>query len=207
MQIAPTWADQTTGKLRSAGPVLVLVLFAHLIFWQLLRWQNTDVLRSGRHEGNSVVQYLQLSTIRPKPPTIARTETETRPAQVSQITSSVPNPRKRPAASPPRASNNDNLPEAVNTPARQTFDEAISQPGLNLDALRGSALAMERQRKPSEIEQMQASHRRTDSMEKRLGEGVKKAEKTDCLKAYSGIGLLAVIPLAVSTVVDTGCKW
>lgn len=40
----------------------------------------------------------------------------------------------------------------------------------------------------------------------KLEEGIEKAAKKDCREAYSGLGLLAVIPLAANAVTDK-CKW
>jgi hypothetical protein len=40
-----------------------------------------------------------------------------------------------------------------------------------------------------------------------LAEGIDKAGKADCRKAYAGMGPLAVIPLAVDAARDGGCKW
>jgi hypothetical protein len=36
---------------------------------------------------------------------------------------------------------------------------------------------------------------------------LEKASRADCAKAYSGAGLLAVIPLAKDAVTGKGCKW
>src|SRR5262249_32600053 len=42
----------------------------------------------------------------------------------------------------------------------------------------------------------------------KLAEAIEKAAKPDCATAYSGMGLLAVVPLAVATVSDNGgCRW
>ncbi|MBL0150085.1 MAG: hypothetical protein IPP87_15820 [Ideonella sp.] len=41
----------------------------------------------------------------------------------------------------------------------------------------------------------------------KLTEGIEKAAKPDCRNAYAGLGLLAVLPLAVDAVRDKGCKW
>lgn len=198
---------------------ILLVIIAHMLFWQLLRHQNVFV----RHgDINPLVQYLQVLTIIPKPVAPKPVAPEVRlPVEAASKAEKTDKRemRKEIAASktakPPLQSNkqaielvSELVPDTISQPAPQAIS-ADSQTGqrLDLDAVRSSALALERQRKPSEIEQMQASHRRGDSLEKRLGEGTKRAEKKECLKAYSGLGLLAVIPLAVSSVVDTGCKW
>jgi hypothetical protein len=41
----------------------------------------------------------------------------------------------------------------------------------------------------------------------RLGRAIERARRGDCKSAYSGLGLLAVIPLAKDTLTGTGCKW
>jgi len=41
----------------------------------------------------------------------------------------------------------------------------------------------------------------------KLAEDLEKAGKPDCRTAYGGLGLLAVVPLAVDAVRDKGCKW
>ncbi len=44
----------------------------------------------------------------------------------------------------------------------------------------------------------------------KLARDIDKAAKADCRKAYQGLGLLAVVPLAVDAVrggKDSGCKW
>jgi len=41
----------------------------------------------------------------------------------------------------------------------------------------------------------------------KLEKDVERAKRADCRSAYQGGGLLAVIPLAIDTVRDKGCKW
>ena len=41
----------------------------------------------------------------------------------------------------------------------------------------------------------------------KLAEDIEKAAKKDCRTAYSGMGLLAVVPLARDSVKDNGCRW
>lgn len=40
-----------------------------------------------------------------------------------------------------------------------------------------------------------------------LGEEIQKSVRPDCSIAYSGLPLLAVIPLAIDTISGTGCRW
>jgi hypothetical protein len=41
----------------------------------------------------------------------------------------------------------------------------------------------------------------------KLGREIEKTAKSDCRTAYGGLGLLAVVPLAVDAVRKDGCKW
>ena len=41
----------------------------------------------------------------------------------------------------------------------------------------------------------------------KLGSAIEKTAKEDCRKAYAANGLLAVVPLAVDAVRESGCKW
>lgn len=201
-----------TGKpVKNPGlPVMTifLVILAHILFWQLLQSSNSALYP---HKGTDI-HYLELLQV-PRPVVTEPVKTASLPVKPVQATK--PTIRQVPASRSSKAARQ--VPEPVaevtdkhKPPAPQASSDerpGVTAPGLDLDAVRSSALAMERKRKPTEIEQMQASHRQTDSLEKRLGEGTKRAEKKDCLKAFSGIGVLAVIPLVASTVIDTGCKW
>lgn len=40
-----------------------------------------------------------------------------------------------------------------------------------------------------------------------LAEGIEKAAKPDCRKAYAGMGLLGIVPLAADAMRDGGCRW
>lgn len=178
----------------------VLVLLVHGLLW--LAWQQQHGVSS--RADASVIHYLQLTDIHPPP--------------VPEV-SSVPPEKNLPTA--PKRNNPtplNNKPEKANAitlnPVAESNASAITpavtsaeEPRLNLDELKRSALAIDKQRQPGTIEKIQQSHRRDDGFEKKLADGTKKAERKDCLKAYSGAGLLAIIPLAVSTVVDTGCNW
>ncbi|WP_423709681.1 hypothetical protein [Undibacterium sp. WLX3042] len=178
----------------------VLVLSVHGLLW--LAWQQQHGVSS--RADASVIHYLQLTDIRPPP--------------VPEVSSVPPPETHQPPAIQrrrisPHGGQNDKAITTVNPvadsnpgitrPANITTEE----PRLNLDELKRSALAIDKQRQPGTIEKIQQSHRRDDGFEKKLADGTKKAERKDCLKAYSGAGLLAIIPLAVSTVVDTGCNW
>jgi|GEM_PF-2256314 len=200
-----------TGKpVKNPGlPVMTifLVILAHILFWQLLQSSNSALYP---HKSTDI-HYLELLQV-PRPVVTEPVKTASLPLKPVQATKSTIRqvPASRSQAAPPVTEPVAEVTDKHKPPAQQASSDerpGVTAPGLDLDAVRSSALAMERKRRPTEIEQMQASHRQADSLEKRLGEGTKRAEKKDCLKAFSGIGVLAVIPLVASTVIDTGCKW
>jgi type IV secretory pathway VirB10-like protein len=43
--------------------------------------------------------------------------------------------------------------------------------------------------------------------DEKLGDAIERSRPADCRHAYSGMGVLAVIPLAASAVTGKGCKW
>lgn len=191
-------ALSTPRPLARAASIL-LVALCHLALWQGLRpggWPQ--------HAHNAAaepVRYLQLLTVR-------RTE----PAAPSHnaLATLLPPPTVRKRTGATAAAQPDVRPTNLQEPAPISLLPAEAQSdskSLDLEALRSTALAQERRRKRSEIEQMQAGHWRDQSLEQQLGSATQKAQRKDCRNAYAGIGLLAIIPLAVSTVVDTGCKW
>ncbi len=45
------------------------------------------------------------------------------------------------------------------------------------------------------------------TLESRLAEATKRAQRSDCRKAYSSTGLLAIPQLARDLIADKGCKW
>lgn len=191
-----------------SSPAILLVLLLHVLLWLAVRpgWQT--------HENTSNAA-MQLSWIRlpeavapvpvPAPPAADKPKPPERssrrpaaPAAITVVPIDTPNNAEAPAANSQQADSK--LPD-------DPFAEAPANPEhrLNLDQLRSGVGKLARQ---DGMARLQASHQQRDeTLEARLGEKVKKAEKKDCRKAYSGLGLLAVIPLAYSAVADAGCKW
>lgn len=78
-----------------------------------------------------------------------------------------------------------------------------SAPRLNLDLVRPRGGEISRQTAPGVLELLPHPPERKS----KLAEDIEKAAKPDCRKAYSGLGLLAVVPLAIDAVKDSGCRW
>lgn len=96
------------------------------------------------------------------------------------------------------------------TPAHSTTAVPNSVAEFDLDAIRALARENERKRKREPLEIVQDSQRIHSTDESKLAQDIKKAGRLDCLKAYSGgtkLDFLRLIPLAIDTVTNTGCKW
>jgi hypothetical protein len=80
-----------------------------------------------------------------------------------------------------------------------------SPPGFDMDEARKTAHLIAKHRKDGLV----ALPRPEPPLERddRLGRAIERARRPDCKSAYSGLGLLAVIPLAKDAVTGSGCKW
>lgn len=85
---------------------------------------------------------------------------------------------------------------------------AAAQPRLDLAALRASARRIDSERVPTAGEREQEPLRSLD--DSNLARAVREAKRPDCQTKYSGgdkANLLLLIPLAIETITDKGCKW
>jgi hypothetical protein len=80
---------------------------------------------------------------------------------------------------------------------------SASAPRLNLQWLppRGGELSSRGSRGVLQLLPVPPEHK------SKLSQEMEKAGKADCRKAYGGIGLLAVLPLALDAARDKGCQW
>lgn len=100
----------------------------------------------------------------------------------------------------------------TSTIASETRQETVPenpavQPTFDLGQLRSQVLKNERMRNRTPEEIFREKQIVVSNATTKFEEGAKRAEKKDCRTAYAGVGLLAIIPLVVSTATDTGCKW
>jgi len=80
-----------------------------------------------------------------------------------------------------------------------------SAPHLDMKAARATARLIDKHRKDGLV-----AHPKPDpplQRDDRLERAIERARRPDCKSAYSGLGLLALIPLAKDAVTGTGCKW
>lgn len=77
---------------------------------------------------------------------------------------------------------------------------------IDVEALRSAARDYERTREKTPIEKHR-TQLRDEQRRDVAAEAIAKSARADCRNAYSGLGLLALIPLAVDAARDGGCKW
>jgi hypothetical protein len=87
-----------------------------------------------------------------------------------------------------------------NLPSPPTAAASAPRAPLNLSLPRGD---MTSRRSPGLIDLIPPPPERKSKLE----QAVEEATNKDCRKAYSGAGILAVVPLAVDAVRGKGCKW
>ena len=198
-----SFSDPVMTSLSRRFSVALLMLSVHLLLW--MAWQTQTSFKLIRDTPRVYLQLLQIPL--PKklptpekflaPPVATSTAHATTTKKVTVVTATT----STVISAAPTTNTREN--PSITTPDTDTQ----AKPHLDLDALRVAAVAMEKQRRHGEIEKIQDSLKRDDSFEKQLDEGVKKAQAKDCRQAYTGLGLLALIPLAASVVSDKVCKW
>ncbi len=95
---------------------------------------------------------------------------------------------------------------SITTSAAAAADFAAA-PRLDPVHLREMARNNEKGRVKSDRERIRDGEQVDRTIETRIATAAKKAVRPDCEKAFSGYGILGLIPLAASTVADVGCKW
>jgi hypothetical protein len=183
---------KTTGRMR--GWAISLLLHAIVLAWLVHqapapRLEDTPQRRSA----------LVFVTVRPKPP--PRPPAAPKPAAIAASTAPARPPRAivRPAVA-------SNAPPAIAVERSQSATPAevpVNAPAFDIDAARTAARAVAKE----EGSGMRSGATLKETREEKLGRSIEKARRHDCKTAYAGMSLLAVIPLAIDTVTDTGCKW
>lgn len=197
-------------KIPQHPTTIALILAAHAALILLMRFELGRAPLQ-RDMEQAAVTYIDLDFVQIKPqmpstttsPVIASKVTNTKPADTSNRPKSATEDMREAQST-----------AAITTPTELTSADKITTPTnathdthLDLDNIRQTAREDYRRGKRSEIEKMQLGFARDQSVEKQFGEKVKKAVRKDCRNAFAGAGLLAVIPIALSTVTDVGCNW
>ena len=125
-------------------------------------------------------------SVRPRPAAVVAREVASQPASMTIVQEPAPDTEAQPAPAP--------------APERR----------LDMDSLRAAARRVDSERTPAATGGRRESEQLRSMDDTALARGVQRAKRPDCQTKYSGgtsLNLLALIPLAIETVTDKGCKW
>lgn len=198
-QLAPPFGSGS--GLRFAAGALAALAHILLVF-ALLRFAG---MPDARH-AEAPVDYIAFAFIPAGRPPVS--ETTPAPLPVAE-----PARRSRRAAAPAEAAISPPpvamTPEAPSSTQRQ--QAPMQAPRIDMESLRAAARQVESERVPSALESLRASEQMRASDDSDLSRAVRRAKRPDCQTKYAEgrttVNLLLLIPLAIETVTDKGCKW
>lgn len=148
-----------------------------------------------------------------------------KPTPVAQARSAPPPPVSVQVVRPPRIATQRAMPASPEpmtiiaareetptaTPAETTTAPASAPTGkLDMESLRGLARQVEKERVPTALERVRTAEQLRARDDTKLSRAIGEAKRPDCQTKYSGgdkLDLIRLIPLAIDTITDTGCKW
>ncbi|AZN35985.1 hypothetical protein [Iodobacter ciconiae] len=168
---------------------LVLALLIHLVFL-LFYHAKEPVLQTPRP-----AMQIFLEALRPK---VIPTPNRSPPAVNPSIKKRVPSTTAKPRQTARQSLNALHAKEATNS----TRDKTL--PGPKLDLSIPKDVINPEPESPPKIAGLKPP---TKTPRSELAKSLDKANRPDCKKAYSGLGLLAVVPLIADAVNNSGCQW
>jgi hypothetical protein len=99
--------------------------------------------------------------------------------------------------------------ETAQKNANATTNATEDAPKLDMNAMIEQAKGMDSRRIISGLDRLHESERPHGTLEEKFGASVAKATREDCRTKYVSPtpSLLVLIPLAIETITDKGCKW
>ena len=192
---------------RSAGSRLgsgVLIALAHILFvLALLHFTGARI-----DTDSTPADYIAFVFI----PAPAKSSPEVRSAPASVVIPAtrprrIAAPRDQPASSAPAPIVI--APQAVAPDAPPQAATAATGK-LDMESLRSAARQVEKERVPTALERLRTAEQMQAREESSLARKISEAKRPDCQTKYSGgtsLDLIRLIPLAIDTITDTGCKW
>ena len=173
---------------------ICLIVAGHIALIAAFRLQQTT-------HTNTVTTFSNLQFI-------TLTKPMTKPVNTETTKPTLPNRTPR-SPIPPTKTAISSSSEIAMTPERntETKPEPITEPRLDLDALRASAVNEDMKREKSPIERLHESNLKNHSFEAKVENATTKAQRDDCRTAYSGAGLFAPLMVAADLIRDKGCKF
>ncbi len=101
-------------------------------------------------------------------------------------------------------------PAEPDTPAPAPSASPSPSQKLDMLALRADVGRISKEYVAEPFEQVRAAESRLEAEKNDLGRAIGKAKRPPCTKKYSGgtsMNLILLIPLAIDTITDKGCKW
>jgi hypothetical protein len=192
------------GALSRLGPAALTALVHVLLAMTLLRhpgMQERDV-------DNTQQQYLDFAFIpaakTPAPPTAIAPPVLARPTRLRPVA-----PVRQETEAAPLLVSEPMMAESTEVAAPQP---ATAQPKrFDMDSLRAAARQVESERLPTPLERQRESEQMRGADDSELARAVRRAKRPDCQTKYAEgrttVNLLLLIPLAIETITDKGCKW
>jgi len=202
------WSLKQGGARSRVGSVAVIVLLHVLMAALLLRHAATPQ-RDDDGKPASYIAFAFIAAPKPAPPAaqavavpVVVTPPVRRAAPAREVTS---------APAPVVATTMAVAPEAPAT-APDSAPAAAQAPQRSIDmaALRASARQIDSERVPTAQERREGPEQLLSTDDSKLARAVREAKRPDCQKKYSGgtsLNLILLIPLAIETITDKGCKW
>jgi len=183
---------------RRVGTVLFIVLAHLLLIAALLQHANPP-----RLEDTGPVEYMSYIVVqKPAAPRVEERTAPVTPPPVRRSRPSVIRTEAEPAMTI--------VPATESAAVQAAAEEAAPSPKLDMAALRADARRAGKDYAPEPFEQVRAAESRLEAEKKDLGRAIANTKRPPCTKKYSGgekLNLIALIPLAIDTITDTGCKW
>jgi len=205
------WSLKQGGARSRVGSVAVIVLLHVLMAALLLRHAATPQ-RDDDGKPASYIAFAFIAAPKPAPPAaqavpvpVMVTPPVRRTAPAKKVASAPVPMAPRPAPEAAVAA-----PEAPATRPDSAQAAQAPHPGIDMAALRASARQIDSERVPTAQERREGPEQLLSTDDSKLARAVREAKRPDCQKKYSGgtsLNLILLIPLAIETITDKGCKW
>ena len=211
------WSLKQGGARSRVGAVAVIVLLHVLMAALLLRHAATPQ-RDDDGKPASYIAFVLIAAPKPAPqaaqaapvpvPVPVRVTPPVRRTAPAKTVAPAPAPvvvAPRPAPEAAVAA-----PEAPATWPDSAQAAQAPHPGIDMAALRASARQIDSERVPAAQERREGPQQLLSTDDSKLARAVREAKRPDCQKKYSGgtsLNLILLIPLAIETITDKGCKW
>lgn len=189
---------------------LILITLIHLGLYHAAVRSRATAPRGGDTGAASYIAFAFL----PKPvvaiaqPVVAPVA-RPQPAQVKRARPLLPRHGAVPAPVMVADESDAGAAQATHSP-QETPAPAAAPAALDIGELRAMARRLAREHVPTPLDRVRAAESYRALDDSNVARAVKKAVRPDCRTAYGGgekFNVLALIPLAIDTVTDTGCKW